>query len=156
MEQVDRYTVTCQCGTVWVKPMKDGHLVMHSDYVLMEKCADDATSAIRELAKSNFMLAERRDDLQMRLNAVVAENLAIRAYLATGTDDIKISQPETDAVLNAVRADAVNHAGKMIMAIMNHQDKGVERALECLAEVEMGYVLANQLRADAAKGGSDD
>lgn len=55
--------------------------------------------------------------------------------------------PTTDAFLNSVRADAVNHAGKMIMVTMNHQDKGVERALECLAEVELQYVLAARLRA---------
>lgn len=53
----------------------------------------------------------------------------------------------TDAILNSVRAAAVNHAGKMIIAMMNHQDKGVTRALECIAEVELHYTLAAQLRA---------
>lgn len=58
-----------------------------------------------------------------------------------------IKTPATDAYLNSVRADAVNHAGKMVIAMMNHQDKGVERALECIAEVELQYTLAAKLRA---------
>ncbi|WP_336702519.1 hypothetical protein [Pantoea dispersa] len=86
--------------------------------------------------------------VNMRPDLVVAE-------MKNGDELFTRPVPAID--LNAVRAEAVNHAGKMIMATMNHQDKGVARALECIAEVELQYALAAQLRAgNAGKDGSHE
>lgn len=52
----------------------------------------------------------------------------------------QLQTPATDAAANALRAEGVNHAGKTVMAMLNHQDKGVGRALEVMAQVEMNYI----------------
>lgn len=130
-----------------------------------------------ESAEGEFVKYEDYAAIKAERDALAAENAALkvladacsREYESPKTeaceDDEKVAYPEeacnitfgmirsaartpaTDACLNSVRADAVNHAGKMVIAMMNHQDKGVERALECIAEVEMQYTLAAQLRA---------
>lgn len=52
----------------------------------------------------------------------------------------QLQTPATDAAANALRAEGVNHAGKTVMAMLNHQDKGVGRALEVMPQVEMNYI----------------
>ena len=48
-ELVDRYTVRCHCGFLDVIPKRDGHLVMHSDYIAMEQRAEAAEALNKHL-----------------------------------------------------------------------------------------------------------
>lgn len=137
-------------------------------YVLYEDYAN-----LKEQFNFKRNLTEQVVALQKQCDALAAENAAVRASIPEerfidifneNMDDVSLAEdigyntavkemrrdienPATDAYLNSVRADAVNHAGKMVIAMMNHQDKGVERALECIAEVELQYTLSAQLRA---------
>lgn len=48
-ELVQRYSVHCHCRCVDVVQRDDGHLVMHSDYIAMQRRAEAAEARIAEL-----------------------------------------------------------------------------------------------------------
>lgn len=131
------------------KDIKAGMVLGHADAVLIQ----EALQKLAELKKQRDALAAENAVLKlaiethkhgfMRCECCGEENMCHNDDVCRALDET----PATDAYLNSVRAAAVNHAGKMIFATMNHQDKGVERALECIAEVELQYTLAAQLRA---------
>jgi len=70
-DSYDRYTVSCHCGSVDVIARHDGHLVMHSDYVIMKKRAEAAEARIAELVTAKRAI----DNLD-------AERVALRYELA--------------------------------------------------------------------------
>ncbi|WP_244964682.1 hypothetical protein [Pantoea stewartii] len=94
-------------------------------------------------------------DLQAWFDSHMVSNGGTNGFLThnEALELLRKRAPATVAYLNSVRAEAVNHAGKMIMATMNHQDKGVERALECIAEIEMQYYLRSGTHDTADKAG---
>lgn len=126
----------------------------------------------REDAEAAMKVYVERDALQQKLDAALAEseknlkganawedkaktiateNLAIRTYLSSGSEEVKISHPETDAILNEVRAEgALAASAKIHKAIHAFKDVHFCAVKECADIAEM---VADELRTGSKEGG---
>ena len=124
----------------------DGSFVHYDDYAAIQEQLAQRDAQIAALTAENVALKssipderfidvmnENMDDVSLAED--VGFNRAVRKMITASAET-----PATDAAANALRAEGVNHAGKMVMAMLNHQDKGVARALEVMAQVEMNYI----------------
>ena len=161
MSEVKRFSV----GVDGVDP--NGNLVRYEDYSALQQ---------RLEASEALMLAMRDDSRESRskLELVVAESAALKGGILKCTEAVEnwnswadtedkitlhTETPATDAMVNEIRAegaDLVGHALEKIpkreMHISGQRHQYIQRS-EALLTAED---IANQLRADAAKGGSDD
>lgn len=121
----------------------------------------DTTDIANELLAENAVLKGQLAQRDAQIAALASENVALKSWadIRARSDDAleqecygtlkidwrqrylaELKTPATDAAANALRVEGVNHAGKMVMAMLNHQDKGVGMALEVMAQVEMNYI----------------
>jgi len=127
---------------------QSGDWVSHSDYIALQQKLD----AVLAESEKNLKGANAWED---KAKTIATENLAIRTYLSSGSEEVKISQPETDAILNQVRAEglAMFAAQRADLSKTYAKNQDSKMAIQNDWFARKAQLFADQLRANKIKVG---